>query len=63
MYAFYGSLRKGMDLYKKFETDLKYKFSLWLPGYDLYSLGPYPCAVKSTNAGSKILIEVMQALT
>ncbi len=59
MYAFYGSLRKGMDLYKKFEFDLQYKFSLWLPGYDLYSLGPYPCAIKSKNSGSKILIEVM----
>jgi len=60
MYAFYGSLRKGMNLYEKFEFDLQYKFSAWLPGYELYSLGPYPFAVQTKNPASKILVEVMQ---
>ncbi|MBX2917286.1 MAG: gamma-glutamylcyclotransferase [Cyclobacteriaceae bacterium] len=60
MYAFYGSLRKGMQLHKKFESDLQYKFSIWLPGYKLYSLGPYPCAVQTQNIHNKILVEVMQ---
>lgn len=60
MYAFYGSLRRGMELHKKFESDLQYKFSIWLPGYELYSLGSYPCAVHTQNMSSKILVEVMK---
>jgi gamma-glutamylcyclotransferase (GGCT)/AIG2-like uncharacterized protein YtfP len=59
IYAFYGSLRRGMALHKKFESDLQYKFSIWLPGYELYSLGPYPCAVQTQNMANKILVEVM----
>jgi gamma-glutamylcyclotransferase (GGCT)/AIG2-like uncharacterized protein YtfP len=59
-YAFYGSLRKGMELHKRFESGLQYKFSIWLPGYELYSLGPYPCAVPTQIAASKILVEVVQ---
>jgi gamma-glutamylcyclotransferase (GGCT)/AIG2-like uncharacterized protein YtfP len=59
-YAFYGSLRRGMPLYQEFQAGLRYQFSQWLTGYDLFSLGAYPCAVKSSNPNSKILIEVMQ---
>ncbi|MBX2898398.1 MAG: gamma-glutamylcyclotransferase [Cyclobacteriaceae bacterium] len=60
LYAFYGSLRRGMELYKKFEPHLQYKFSMWLSGYEMYSLGPYPCIVHSQNYSSKILVEVME---
>jgi len=59
-YAFYGSLRRGMRLYKEFNPNLMYQYSMWLQGYDLFSLGPYPCAVKSTNPQNKILVEIMQ---
>lgn len=57
-YAFYGSLRKEMPLYQQFEAALSYQFSTWLEGYALYSLGPYPCAVKS-ESGDRIWVEVM----
>jgi gamma-glutamylcyclotransferase (GGCT)/AIG2-like uncharacterized protein YtfP len=60
MYAFYGSLRRGMKLYESFKPALDYQFSFWLPGYDLYALTDYPCAVKSNLATSKILCEVMK---
>lgn len=60
MYAFYGSLRKGMDLHRKFESNLQYKFNVWLPGYELFSLGPYPCAVHTRDVTNKILVEIMQ---
>lgn len=59
-YGFYGSLRRGMKLYEMFKPALDYKYSLWLPGYDLFALADYPCAVKSNSATSKILIEVMK---
>ncbi|MEQ1586148.1 MAG: gamma-glutamylcyclotransferase family protein [Cyclobacteriaceae bacterium] len=59
-YAFYGSLRRGMRYYEEFKYGLKYHHSFWLKGYNLYSLGPYPCAVKSDNPNNKILVEVMK---
>jgi gamma-glutamylcyclotransferase (GGCT)/AIG2-like uncharacterized protein YtfP len=60
VYAFYGSLRRGMSYYEEFRQGLNYQYSLWLKGYDLFSLGPYPCAVKTDNPDSKIMIEVMK---
>lgn len=60
MYAFYGSLRRGMKLYEMFKPALEYQYSLWLPGYDLFALVDYPCAVKSNSPTSKILVEVMK---
>lgn len=60
VYAFYGSLRRGMKLYDTFKPALDYQYSLWLPGYDLFALTDYPCAVKSNSPNSKILIEVMK---
>ncbi len=36
--------------------------SAWLKGYNLYSLGNYPFAVKSSDATNKILVEVTQIL-
>ncbi|MBL7874212.1 MAG: gamma-glutamylcyclotransferase [Cyclobacteriaceae bacterium] len=58
-YAFYGSLRKGLTLYEQYKSCLDYRFSVWLPGFKLYSLGSYPCAVKSDELSDRILIEVM----
>lgn len=60
LYAFYGSLRRGMRLHKQFKNDLRYLYNVWLQGYDLYSLGNYPYAVMSTDPTHKILVEVME---
>lgn len=59
LYAFYGSLRRGMRLHKQFKNDLQYQYNLWLQGYDLYSLGSYPYALKSSDPMHRILVEVM----
>jgi len=59
-YAFYGYLRKGMRYYEEFKNDLCYHYSFWLMGYEMYSLGPYPFAIKSDKPKSKILVEVMK---
>jgi len=58
LYAFYGSLRRGMRLHHQFKNHLHYSHSLWLKGYDLYSLGNYPFAIKSSDPHRKILVEV-----
>jgi gamma-glutamylcyclotransferase (GGCT)/AIG2-like uncharacterized protein YtfP len=60
LYAFYGSLRRGMRLHKQFKNSLHYSHSAWLRGYDLHSLGNYPIAVKSSDKSHKILVEVMR---
>ncbi len=59
LYAFYGSLRRGMRLHDQFTNDLDYLYSMWLNGYDLFSLGNYPYALESTDPKHKILVEVM----
>ncbi len=43
----------------QFKSDLHYVYSAWLKGYELYSLGNYPCAIKSSDPAHKILVEVM----
>jgi len=60
LYAFYGSLRRGMRLHKQFKNDLHYCYNVWLKGYVLYSSGNYPFAVKSNDPSHKILVEVTQ---
>jgi gamma-glutamylcyclotransferase (GGCT)/AIG2-like uncharacterized protein YtfP len=60
LYAFYGSLRQGMPLFEQFRNALEYQYSVWLPGYELYSLGDYPYAVKSHDNSKKILAEIFR---
>jgi len=48
-----------MRLHQQFKSNLHYQYSAWLSGYDLYSLGNYPYAVKSSDPTHKILVEVM----
>jgi gamma-glutamylcyclotransferase (GGCT)/AIG2-like uncharacterized protein YtfP len=61
VFAFYGSLRKNMPLYEKFKSGLNYRFSAWIRGYQLFSLGEFPCAVKSNRDEDKMLIEIFEA--
>jgi gamma-glutamylcyclotransferase (GGCT)/AIG2-like uncharacterized protein YtfP len=60
LFAFYGSLRKNMPLYDQFRYGLNYKFSSWISGYQLFSLGDFPCAVKSGKDADKMLIEIFE---
>lgn len=60
LYAFYGSLRRGMENYEPLKENLRYKFSTWLTGYQLYSLGPYPFAYRTGSSTDKILVEVFE---
>jgi gamma-glutamylcyclotransferase (GGCT)/AIG2-like uncharacterized protein YtfP len=60
LYAFYGSLRRGLQNHERFKAHLRYRFSSWLKGYQLYSLGDFPFAVRSAKADDKILVEVVE---
>ncbi|MFM7429766.1 MAG: gamma-glutamylcyclotransferase [Flammeovirgaceae bacterium] len=60
LFAFYGSLRRGMENYEPLKENLHYQFSTWLTGYQLYSLGPYPFAIRTDSPTDKILVEVFE---
>lgn len=42
LFAFYGSLRRGMALHQQFHASLHYRFSARLPGFVMRVHGPYP---------------------
>lgn len=60
VYAFYGSLRRGLANYEKFKPHLKYLYSVWIKGFQLYSLGDFPFAFRTHNPPDLILVEVFE---
>ena len=58
VFAFYGSLRRGMENHLFHKNHLKYLFSARLRGYNLYSLGDFPIAVKSSDPDNSIVVEL-----
>lgn len=58
VFAFYGSLRRGMENHILHRDHLKYLFSARLRGYSLYSRGEFPVAVKSSNLNDSIVVEL-----
>lgn len=61
LYAFYGSLRRGMSNYELYKEALEYQFSARLKGFKLYSRGQYPCVIKS-NVTDSVVVEVFQVI-
>lgn len=59
LYAFYGSLRKGMSNYELYKDAMIYLYSIHLKGFKLYSMGEYPCCTKSA-AENIIVVEVFK---
>lgn len=60
IYAFYGSLRKGMYNYRHFEHHLEYLFTHDLPGYKMFALARFPLAVKTNQSTDIIKVEIMR---
>jgi gamma-glutamylcyclotransferase (GGCT)/AIG2-like uncharacterized protein YtfP len=60
IFAFYGSLRRGMENHDTHKGNSEYLFSARLKGYKLYSKGQYPCAVKSADNDGAITVEVFE---
>lgn len=59
VFAFYGSLRRGMENHALHASHLKYLFSARLSGFKLYSRGEFPVAVRS-SASDSIVVEVFR---
>jgi gamma-glutamylcyclotransferase (GGCT)/AIG2-like uncharacterized protein YtfP len=60
VFAFYGSLRRGMENHVLHKKHLKYLFSARLRGYSLYSRGEFPVAVRSSNISDSIVVELFR---
>ena len=60
LYAFYGSLRRGMMYYEVYKDGLEYQFSARLEGFKLYAMEKYPFAVKTELAEDSIVVEVFK---
>ena len=60
VFAFYGSLRRGMENHALHSDHMKYLFSVRLSGYKLYSRGEFPVAVKSSAASDSIVVELFR---
>ncbi|HEX5170563.1 MAG TPA: gamma-glutamylcyclotransferase [Cyclobacteriaceae bacterium] len=58
LYAFYGTLRLGMENHTLFERGMQFLNTVELKGFRLISLGEYPYAVKSTNPAQSIIAEL-----
>ena len=58
LYAFYGTLRKGMENHYMLGPETQYLGRVKLPGYKLFSLVDYPYAVKSRSLSDMIVAEL-----
>ena len=58
LYAFYGSLRQGMDNHAHYAKGLHYVRTIILKGYALYSLIDYPYAVKTGDLSDTVVAEL-----
>jgi gamma-glutamylcyclotransferase (GGCT)/AIG2-like uncharacterized protein YtfP len=59
--AFYGSLRKGCYNYNHFKTGLTERGQAELSGFQLFSLGAYPCIIRSDDPADKVVIDLFEA--
>jgi gamma-glutamylcyclotransferase (GGCT)/AIG2-like uncharacterized protein YtfP len=59
-YAFYGSLRRGLENYETYQSHLHYQFNCWINGFQLFSMGDFPFAIKTDKGSDKILVEVFE---
>ena len=60
LYAFYGSLRRGMSNYERYKAGLEFLYEEQIRGYHLYQMEHYPYAVKTNQEEDAILVEVFK---
>lgn len=60
LFAFYGSFRFGLSNHMAYASFLKYKFSAWIKGYEMYSFGDFPFAIRTDESADKMLVEVFE---
>ena len=57
-YAFYGTLRQGMENHQAFANALSYLKTVTVKGYRMYSLGEYPYAIYTNLASDQIVVDL-----
>ena len=62
LYAFYGSLRRGMANYPPFASGLLFQSTEVLPGFQLFAMEDYPYAIKSHDPSHLLTVEVFQVV-
>lgn len=60
LYAFYGSLRQGMENYGYYKDGLKFLRNEKLQGFRLFSLIEYPYAIATKNQEDIIEVELFK---
>ena len=60
LYAFYGSLRLGMENYNRFKDGLEFLRKEELRGFKLFSLTDYPYAIATENRGDCMVVELFK---
>lgn len=61
LYAFYGSLRRGMSNYLVYQNHLQFHSEHRIDGFKLYALEDYPYAVRTQSTDS-IVVELFRIL-
>ncbi len=59
LFAFYGSLRRGMVNYPVYSQHMEYLETVRLPGYKLFALSDYPYAIRA-GASDFIVAELFR---
>ena len=62
LYAFYGSLRKGMMYHEVYKQGLEYQFTTEVEGFKLFALKDYPFAIKTGQSKDIIIVEVFKII-
>jgi gamma-glutamylcyclotransferase (GGCT)/AIG2-like uncharacterized protein YtfP len=57
-YAFYGTLRMGMENHQVFAKTLVYIRTMTLYGYRMYSLKEYPYVIRTDVPGEHIIVDL-----
>ncbi|MDH4089046.1 MAG: gamma-glutamylcyclotransferase [Cyclobacteriaceae bacterium] len=57
-YAFYGSMRKGLENYSLYQRDLVFLETVELSGFKMYSLVDYPYVIRTGNLADKIVVDL-----
>lgn len=60
VFAFYGTLRRGMSNYRVFQNALRYVQTVRLSGFRLYAADGYPYAVATGNAPDEIVVDLVE---
>jgi gamma-glutamylcyclotransferase (GGCT)/AIG2-like uncharacterized protein YtfP len=62
-YAFYGTLRQGMENHLAFAKALTFLRTMTIEGYRMYSLGEYPYVIQTGDSNDQIIVDLFQITT